>query len=41
MRGDSEDMNEAYGELAKEHVKVSMDDEGILWGYGLNLSYKF
>ncbi len=53
ISGNSEDLNEAYGPLVEgayantpvapssESVNVSMQDEGILWGYGINISYRF
>ncbi len=48
INGSSEELNHVYGGLVNaatggmipaDTVSVSMGDEGILWGYGLNLSY--
>ncbi|WP_459922936.1 OmpP1/FadL family transporter [Desulfatiferula olefinivorans] len=48
ISGTSEEMNAVYGEiihgatgLPADTVSVSLGDEGILWGYGLNLNYTF
>ena len=48
--GDSGELNHVYGALVEggssgaipaDTVSVSFGDEGILWGYGLNISYTF
>lgn len=50
INGDSNALNQVYGNLASaatggaippDTVAVSMGDEGILWGYGFNVSYNF
>jgi len=50
INGDSNALNQVYGDLASaamggalpaDTVVVSMGDKGILWGYGLNVSYNF
>jgi len=50
INGNSDELNHVYGEhvnaaaggaMPADTVSVSMGDEGILWGYGLNLSYNF
>jgi long-chain fatty acid transport protein len=48
--GNSSELNSVYGNLVNqltgdaipaESVSVSVGDEGILWGYGLNINYSF
>ena len=50
INGNSNELNHVYGGLVSaatggaipaETTSVSMGDKGILWGYGLNLSYNF
>lgn len=50
INGNSDELNHVYGGLVSagsggaipaDTVSVSMGNEGILWGYGINLSYSF
>lgn len=50
INGDSGELNQVYGPIVSgatggtipaETVEVAFGNEGILWGYGINLSYTF
>jgi long-chain fatty acid transport protein len=50
INGDSGELNQGYGPIVSglsggkipaDTVEVSFGDEGILWGYGINVSYTF